>query len=49
MKQIKTMEKDKLATSDDVKRGEAEVQKLTDEFIKSIDVTFERKEQEILN
>jgi ribosome recycling factor len=49
MKQIKTMEKDKLATSDDVKRGEAEVQKLTDEFIKSIDTTFERKEQEILN
>ena len=33
---------------DEVKRGEAEVQKITDEFIARVDSTFHKKEQEIL-
>ncbi|WP_019584823.1 ribosome recycling factor [Deinococcus apachensis] len=35
-------------SSDDIKRGEVEVQKLTDEFIGRVDTTFHKKEQEIL-
>lgn len=33
---------------DDVKRGEAEVQKITDEFIAKVESTVQKKEQEIL-
>lgn len=33
---------------DDIKRGEAEVQKITDEYVKRVDDIFSRKEQEIL-
>ncbi|MBZ9713704.1 MULTISPECIES: ribosome recycling factor [Deinococcus] len=33
---------------DDIKRGEGEVQKLTDEFVAKVDTTFQKKEQEIL-
>ncbi|CAM4388536.1 MULTISPECIES: ribosome recycling factor [Deinococcus] len=33
---------------DDIKRGEADVQKITDEFIARVDSTFQKKEQEIL-
>jgi ribosome recycling factor len=33
---------------DDIKRGEVEVQKITDEFIARVDTTFHKKEQEIL-
>lgn len=33
---------------DDVKRAEADVQKLTDEFVKKVDEVLERKEQDIL-
>ena len=48
MKAVKQQEKDKLASQDDVKRGEAEVQKITDEFIVKVDATLERKESDIL-
>jgi len=48
MKAVKQLEKDKLASQDDVKRGEAEVQKITDEFIAKVDTTLERKEADIL-
>ena len=34
---------------DEIKRGEAEVQKLTDEFIKRVDDTVSAKEQDILS
>jgi ribosome recycling factor len=34
---------------DEIKRGEAEVQKLTDEFIKRVDDTVAAKEQDILS
>ncbi|WP_189063553.1 MULTISPECIES: ribosome recycling factor [Deinococcus] len=33
---------------DEIKRGEAEVQKITDEFVAKVDQTFQKKEQEIL-
>ncbi|PTA69015.1 ribosome recycling factor [Deinococcus arcticus] len=33
---------------DDIKRGEAEVQKLTDEYVARVETTFQKKEQEIL-
>ncbi|MFC6590679.1 ribosome recycling factor [Deinococcus lacus] len=33
---------------DEIKRSEAEVQKITDEFIKKVDDTFSKKEQDIL-
>ena len=33
---------------DEVKRGEVEIQKITDEYIKKVDETLERKEQDIL-
>ncbi len=48
MKAVKQLEKDKLASQDDVKRGEGEVQKITDEFIVKVDSTLEKKEADIL-
>ncbi|EYB66647.1 ribosome recycling factor [Deinococcus phoenicis] len=33
---------------DDIKRGEAEVQKITDEYVKRVEDIFTKKEQEIL-
>jgi len=33
---------------DEIKRGEADVQKITDEFIGKVESTFQKKEQEIL-
>ncbi|GAA5439693.1 ribosome recycling factor [Deinococcus caeni] len=33
---------------DEIKRGEADVQKITDEFIAKVEMTFQKKEQEIL-
>lgn len=49
IKQIQQMEKDKTASQDDAKRGQTEVQKITDEFIDKVDSTLEQKESEILN
>lgn len=48
MKAVKQLEKDKLASLDEVKRGEVEVQKITDEFIAKVDATFSKKEADIL-
>jgi ribosome recycling factor len=48
MKAVKQLEKDKLASQDDVKRGEVDVQKVTDEFVAKVDATLEKKEGEIL-
>ncbi|MDL2344433.1 ribosome recycling factor [Deinococcus sp. MIMF12] len=33
---------------DDIKRGEADIQKITDDFVARVDSTFHKKEQEIL-
>jgi ribosome recycling factor len=45
---FKKKEKDSEIGQDDARRGEAEVQKLTDHFIKEIDDLLKRKEQEIM-
>ncbi len=47
-KAVKQLEKDKLASQDDVKRGEADVQKITDEHIQKVDKTLEQKQADIL-
>lgn len=45
----KKMEKDKHLSEDDIKRAEAEIQKITDDFVRKIDEAFLKKEQEILH
>lgn len=46
--QLKAMEKDKEISEDEKKKGEADVQKLTDEFVKSADDAVAAKEKEII-
>jgi len=45
---IKKLVKDKLASEDDQKRAEGEIQKITDKFIVEVDKLVAAKEQEIL-
>ncbi|AVP57946.1 ribosome recycling factor [Pulveribacter suum] len=45
---VKKLVKDKLASEDDQKRSEADVQKITDKFIAEIDALASAKEQEIM-
>jgi ribosome recycling factor len=45
---VKKIVKDKLASEDDQKRSEAEIQKLTDRHIAEIDSMVAGKEQEIM-
>jgi ribosome recycling factor len=45
---LKDFEKEKLISEDDLERGEAEVQKLTDQFIAQIDETGKIKEKDIM-
>ena len=45
---VKKIVKDKLASEDDQKRSEAEIQKLTDKHIAEIDQLVHNKEQEIM-
>jgi len=45
---LKNMEKDKEISEDEKKKGEADVQKLTDDFVKLSESTLEAKEKEIL-
>jgi ribosome recycling factor len=44
---LRDFEKEKMITEDDLKQGEEEVQKLTDEFIAKIDELGKAKEKEI--
>ncbi|MBE0691096.1 MAG: ribosome recycling factor [Anaerolineae bacterium] len=44
----KEFEKEKLISEDEAKRGQDEIQKLTDKFISEIETLGERKEKEIL-
>lgn len=46
--ELKKEEKSKLINEDDRKRGEEEVQKVTDEYIKQVDQLFDKKEKELL-
>jgi ribosome recycling factor len=45
---VKKLVKDKLASEDDQKRAEADIQKMTDKFIVEVDKLVAAKEQEIL-
>ncbi|MBL8154605.1 MAG: ribosome recycling factor [Anaerolineae bacterium] len=45
---LKDFEKEKLISEDDLKRGEAEVQKLTDQYIGQIDEVGKAKEKDIM-
>jgi ribosome recycling factor len=45
---VKKLVKDKLASEDDQKRAEADIQKVTDRHITEIDKMVEAKEQEIM-
>ncbi|NQZ01598.1 MAG: ribosome recycling factor [Bdellovibrionales bacterium] len=46
--ELKKAEKEKLISEDDLKRGEQEIQKLTDSYIKKVDETSEEKEKELM-
>jgi ribosome recycling factor len=46
--QVKKLVKDKTATEDDLKRTEADIQKVTDKHIGEIDALVQAKEQEIM-
>ncbi|MGH8183122.1 MAG: ribosome recycling factor [Rhodanobacteraceae bacterium] len=48
LQQIKSLLKDKHISEDDERRGQDEVQKLTDHFIKEVDAAVQAKEQELL-
>lgn len=48
IKDLREFEKEKMISEDDLKRGEEEIQKLTDEKIEEIDKIGEKKEKEIL-
>lgn len=48
MQDVKELLKEKLISQDDERRGEAEIQKLTDKFIAEIDQFLAQKEKEIM-
>ncbi|PKM85871.1 MAG: ribosome recycling factor [Firmicutes bacterium HGW-Firmicutes-12] len=45
---FKSMEKGKIITEDETKKGQDDIQKLTDQYIKEVDHVFEAKEKEIM-
>lgn len=45
---LKSFEKEKLVSEDDARRGQEQVQKITDRFIASVDGILETKEHEVL-
>ncbi|AXK42242.1 ribosome recycling factor [Erythrobacter aureus] len=49
MEALKDDEKKKEISEDEQKRGETEVQKLTDQYVAECDATVQKKEQEILS
>jgi ribosome recycling factor len=48
IKDLREFENEKMISEDDLKRGEDEMQKITDGYIEKINQTGERKEREIL-
>ena len=48
IRDLREFEQEKLISEDDLKRGEDEMQKITDDFIEKINQIGERKEKEIL-
>lgn len=47
-KKIKAMEKEKKVSEDEGRRGQEQVQKITDKFVQRVDELLKKKEQEIL-
>jgi len=45
---LKKAEKDKLVTQDDAKKGQDDIQKITDKYIKTVDDLLVQKEKEIM-
>lgn len=45
---VKKLEKDKLISEDEVKKGQEDVQKLTDKYIKEVDSIMTAKEKEVM-
>ena len=45
---LKEMEGENLLTEDDVRLGESEIQKLTDDYVRKIDERIKRKEEDIM-
>lgn len=45
---LKRLEKDKDITEDDLKRGEKEIQDVTDEFVSRVDRVIEEKEKDLM-
>jgi ribosome recycling factor len=48
IEKLKKTEKDEHISEDDRKHGEAEIQKLTDQYIKEVDTLVQKKEKEIM-
>ena len=46
--ELKDMQKENLLTEDDVKKGEADVQKITDDFVAQIESQLKKKEADIM-
>jgi ribosome recycling factor len=49
IKDLRDFEHEKLISEDDLKKGEEELQKLTDQMVKQIDAIGERKQKEIMD
>jgi len=45
---LRKLEKDKEITEDDLKRGEKEIQDVTDEFVSRVDKVIEEKEKDLM-
>jgi ribosome recycling factor len=45
---LKKLQKDAKLTEDELRKGEADTQKLTDQYIQKIDDVIKKKEQEIM-
>ena len=45
---FKSMQKDKDISEDDERRGQSEIQKITDQYVKEIDAQVEKKEKELM-
>lgn len=48
IKDLREFEQEKMISKDDLEKGEAELQKITDHFIEEINAVGERKEKEIM-
>jgi ribosome recycling factor len=48
IKDMREFESEKLISEDDLKRGEEDLQKVTDKFVENVDKLGQKKEQEIL-